>query len=103
MPRDLQRFLTEAKSAYAAGRKDPYTEGLTCRGYSPARLDAELAGLKLLGDISAGTKRAAAAALKATADRDKAPKALKTWGSEFRRIAERALRGRPDLLAALDL
>ncbi len=103
MPRDLQKFLTEAKSAYSAGKKAPYTESLTRRGYSPARLDAELAGLKLLGDLSAGSKRAAGAAQKATADRDKAAKSLKAWVSEFRRIAKRALRGRPDLLAALGL
>ncbi len=42
--KDLQKFLTAAKASYSAGKKAPYTEKLTKRGYSPARIDAELAG-----------------------------------------------------------
>lgn len=101
--KDLQKFLTAAKASYSAGKKAPYTEKLTKRGYSPARIDAELAGIKLAGDLSAGAKRAAGAAEKATKDRNGAYSSLKSWVSEFRRIAKRALRGRADLLTKLGM
>ncbi len=102
-PPDLQKFLTAAKASYAAGKKAPYAEKLARRGYTAARIDAELAGIKLVGDLSSAAASAAGAAKKATADRDVAFKALKAWMGEFRRIAKRALRERGDLLTKLGL
>ncbi len=103
LPEDLQKFLTAAKASYGAGKKAPYAEPLARRGYSAARIDAELAGIKLVGDLAAGAARAGGAAQRTTKDRDAAAKALKAWVSEFRRIAKRALRGQGDLLAKLGL
>jgi hypothetical protein len=102
-PRDLEKFLTLAQASYAAGKKAPYTAKLTVRGYSPATIDAELAGLKGVASLAKARAISAGAAQKATATRDKAAKALAAWMSEFRKVAKRTLRGRPDLLAKLGM
>lgn len=44
-PKDLEKFITAAKASYGTGKKAPFTELLTKRGYSPAAIDAELAGI----------------------------------------------------------
>lgn len=102
-PKDLQKFLTAAQASYAAGKTAAYTAGLTKRGYSPAAIEAQLAGIKSVSDLSKTQAIAVGAAQKATDTRDKAAKALKAWVSEFRKIAKRALRQNPDLLAKLEL
>ena len=101
--KDLQKFLTDAKASYTAGKTAAYTAALTKRGYSPAAIDAQLAGIKSVSDLSKTQAIALGAAQKATATRDAAFKALKTWVSEFRKIAKRALRQHPDLAAMLEL
>jgi hypothetical protein len=102
-PTDLDKFLTVATASYGAGKKAPYTAKLTLRGYAPASIDAELQGLKGVTSLAKAAANAKGAAEKATATRDKAAKALKDWTAEFRKVAKRTLRGRTDLLAALDL
>ena len=102
-PKDLQQFLTAAKASYDAGKKAPYTAGLTKRGYSPAAIDAQLAGIKSVSDLVKTQGLAAGAAQKATATRDAAYANLKAWVSEFRKIVKRVLRERPDLAAKLGL
>ena len=99
--KDLQKFLTAAKSSYTTGKSATYTAGLTKRGYSPAAIDAQLAGIKGVSDLSKTQVLAVGAAKKATETRDKAFKDLQAWTSEFRRIAKRVLRERPDLLGKL--
>lgn len=101
--KDLQKFLTTAAASYSAGKKAPYTEKLTLRGYSPALIDAELEGLKAIANLAQAAANAKGAAKKATDTRDAAAKALKEWTSEFRKVTKRTLRGRPDLLSALEL
>ncbi len=101
--KDLQKFLTAAKSSYTTGKTAAYTVGLTKRGYSPAAIDAQLAGIKSVSDLSKNQLLAVGAAKKATDTRDKAAKVLKAWTSEFRKIAKRVLRERPDLLGKLSL
>ncbi len=102
-PQDLQKFLTAAKSSYAAGKTATYSAKLTKRGYSPAAIDAQLAGIKSVSDLSKTQLLAVGAAKKATDTRDKAFGLLKEWVSEFRKIAKRVLRTRPDLLGKLAL
>jgi hypothetical protein len=102
-PKDLQKFLTAAKSSYDAGKKAPYTAGLTKRGYSPAAIDAQLAGIKSVSDLSKTQGIAAGAAQKATTTRDTNFKALQAWTKEFRKIVKRTLRERPDLAGKLEL
>lgn len=102
-PRDLEKFLALAQASYAAGRKAPYTAKLTLRGYSPTAIDGELAGLKGVANLAKARAIAAGAAQKATETRDTAAKALAAWVSEFRKVAKRTLRERPDLLAKLGM
>lgn len=102
-PKDLEKFLTAATASYSAGKKAPYAAKLTVRGYAPASIDAELQGLKGVANLAKAAANAKGAAQKATETRDAAAKALKEWTAEFRKVAKRTLRGRPDLLAALGL
>lgn len=102
-PKDLEKFLTTAKASYGTGKKAPYTGKLTVRGYSPSLIDAELEGLKAVANLAKAAANAKGEAKKATETRDKAAKALAGWTAEFRKVAKRTLRGRPDLLAALEL
>jgi hypothetical protein len=102
-PADLQKFLTLATASYGAGKKAPYTAKLTVRGYSPAAIDGELAGLKGVASLLKARDIAVGAALKATSTRDAAAKALADWVGEFKKVARRTLRGHPDLLAKLGL
>jgi hypothetical protein len=102
-PTDLEKFLTTATASYGAGKKAPYTAKLTLRGYAPASIDAELMGLKGVGNFAKAAANAKGAAKKATDTRDAAAKALASWTAEFRKVAKRTLRGRADLLAALEL
>jgi hypothetical protein len=102
-PKDLEKFLTAATASYGAGKKAPYTAKLTVRGYAPAAIDVELQGLKGVANFAKAQATAKGAAQKATTTRDAAAKALATWIGEFRKVAKRTLRTRPDLLAALEL
>lgn len=102
-PADTEKFLTTAIASYSAGKKAPYTAKLTVRGYAPAAIEAELQGLKAVGNFAKAAKNAKGAAEKATITRNAAAKALKEWTAEFRKVAKRTLRGRPDLLAALEM
>ena len=102
-PQDLQKFLTAAKSSYSAGKTAAFSAKLTKRGYSPAAIDAQLTGIKSVSDLSKNQLLALGAAQKATKTRDAAFDLLKAWVSEFRKIAKRVLRTRPDLLGNLAL
>ena len=102
-PADLEKFLTAAQASYGAGKKAPYTAKLTLRGYAPAAIDAELAGLKGVASFAKARDLAEGAAQRATTVRNTAAKALADWVSEFRTVAKRTLRTRPDLLAKLDI
>lgn len=102
-PKDLEKFLTTATASYGAGKKAPYTAKLTVRGYSPTMIDAELEGLKAIGNLAKAAANAKGEAKKATETRDKAAKALAGWVWEFRKVAKRTLRSRPDLLTALKI
>lgn len=103
IPSDLEKFLTAAQASYAAGKKSPYSTKLALRGFSSTAIDSELAGLK--GVVQSAKARAIAAgrAQKATATRNATAKTLAAYVSEFRKVAKRSLRERPDLLAKLGL
>ena len=101
--KDLEKFLTAATASYGAGKKAPYTAKLTVRGYAPAAIDVELQGLKGVANFAKAQATAKGAAQRATITRDAAAKALALWIGEFRKVAKRTLRTRPDLLAALEL
>lgn len=60
-------------------------------------------GLKGVANLAKAAANAKGAAKKATETRDAAAKALKTWTGEFRKVAKRTLRSRPDLVVALGL
>ncbi len=102
-PKDLQKFLTLATASYTAGKKAPFAAKLTVRGYSPVAIGVELEGLKGVANFAKARDIAVGAALKATATRDAAAKALGTWVGEFKKVARRTLRKNPDLLAKLGL
>lgn len=96
-------FITQATASYTIGKKPPYTEKLSKRSYTPAKLDALLADLETLTQSEADQTEAEGAAEGDTATRDEAYAKLKEFTAEFKGTMRGALRGQPDLLAKLGL
>jgi len=70
-------------------------------GYPAETLAAAVAGLDAFSAAADAHNTAAAAAKRATAERNAAVKALDAWVSQFTQIARVYLRDRPDLLEKL--
>jgi hypothetical protein len=79
VPDDLEVFLTQARSAYAAGRTAPYTAALSPHGYPVAVLEAELGKLDVLQAASKAQAQAISDAQKATRERDEAAQPLQLF------------------------
>jgi len=103
MTRDTQKLVTNATAAYQAAQKEPYTELLSKRSYTVARLNNAIAALKTLTNYDNAYTGAKAVAKGTTSARDEAFDALSNWASEFRTNARLALEKEPVLLAKLGL
>ncbi|MFT3781002.1 MAG: hypothetical protein QM790_03235 [Nibricoccus sp.] len=99
--KDFQKFVTNATAAFQAAQKPPYTELLTKRSYSVARLNIAIAELATLAEYNAKFTGAKALAKGATSARNEAFDALNTWLSEFKTNARLALKNKPVLLGKL--
>ena len=103
VPRDLQKFITTATSSHQAAQGAAYTAVLTKAGIPAADLTADLAALKALGELHSQFDTKAGDAQQATEARDTAHDAMAKWVREYRRLGKIALRGKPGLLAKLDV
>jgi len=103
VPDDTSRFITTAETSYAAAGKEPYSVKLTKRGYPAARLATLLQNLDDLTGTSGEQDSALGDAIEDTAERDAAYANLKTFMKELKGTARGALRGKPGLLAKLEL
>jgi len=98
VPKDLQIFITTARTSYDAALASPaYLAELTQYGYPKATVQSTLALLETLVAMDDAQESAKSAATRATALRDQALDTLDEWLSQFRGIAQVATRGRPDL------
>ena len=100
---DAQQFIGQGHLSYTAAQGEAYAATFAANGYPAAYLTI---ALKSLDDFSAADlvqNEAIRAAVKATADRAAAFAALDKWMKVFARIADSALKTRPDLLKKLNL
>lgn len=93
IPVDLQKFITLARSAYAAAQQPPYAAALTAR----------IAQVDELETLDGQAKAADKGSTAATQVRDKAGAALAKWIAAFRKQARTDLRKFPALRAQLGL
>ncbi len=104
MPGDQEKFITLATAAYAAALGNTaYLTALTSYGYDQSVIQAEQAKLEALVQASAAHETVKAAAVHATAERNAAARAMDSWWSQFRAIANVTLKDRPDLKLELGL
>ncbi len=101
VPEALSRFVSHARSGYAAARDEPYQTPLARRGYTPDRLDALTAEVESLLDADRAHTAAASRAKTATTTRDLEARAARDAFVEFRDIARRVLP--PDIRDRLGL
>ena len=98
---DSQKFITTARSAYAAAGKAPYADTLEVYGYDAKKLKEAQVGLDVLSNAETEYSRKAGATINATQARDDAHEELMKWFSKFRRFAKLALKSQPGLLEKL--
>jgi hypothetical protein len=103
IPEDLQKFLTTARSSYAVAQSAPYQATLATYGFPAATLASAVAALDALSEAYKAQETIGQDAVKATADRDAAVKALKQWAKQFKGIASVALRAQPTQAKKLGL
>ncbi len=97
IPPDTEKLLTQARASYSAAGKPPYSTALSGLGYNPAGLTAALATLDVLHAARSLQETRRGVAVRATAVRNTAVKALREWMQTLKRVAKVALRARPDL------
>ena len=104
-PDDLQRFINAAYAGYEAALEEPYTEKLSKRGFSAARLDVLRNDLDLLATLDAANELAADSRddHPDTTERDTAYNELKEYMKELKGVARAAFRKSPEVLAKLGL
>ena len=103
VPDDTGRFITAADTSYAAASGEPYAAKLTKRGYPVTRLATLRENLDDLTGTGGEQDAALGDAIEDTAERDAAYHALKAFMKELKGTARGALRGKPGLLAKLEL
>jgi len=103
MPRQSRSAQDKIIGAYGAAGKAPHATKLTKRGYPAARLATLLDDLDDLTGTSGDQDTALGEAIEDTAERDAAYAALKTFMKELKGTARGALRGKPGLLAKLEM
>jgi hypothetical protein len=103
VPEDFQRFVTAAHTSYTNAGKPAYTAKMTKRNYAPARLTTLLANLDSFTGDKSKKDEAAGEAMESTEERNTAYVALRAYMKELKGVARGALRGKPGLLAKLEL
>ena len=103
VPTDVDKFVTQARAAYATAKNAPYSTLLGANGYSEARLNESETMLTALTTARTSLNGLTAAAQGSTKNRDDAYKSLRTELRTFLGIARLALKDRPDLAVALTL
>ena len=103
VPDDTSRFITTAETSYGAAGKPPHATKLTKRGYPATRLTTLLENLDELTGTGGDQDEALGDAIEDTSERNEAYTALKTFMKELKGTARGALRGKPGLLAKLEL
>jgi hypothetical protein len=101
VPTDIEKFRTNARSAYAAGSKEPYLSVLATSGFTQERLGAAIRALDELAATDSTCKNAQRTAKATTDERDDAGVALATWMTKFRKLAHTALKNYPGLQALI--
>jgi len=101
VPVDMEKFRTNARSAYAAALKYPYLGVLATNGFTLERIDTAIKALDELAATDSACESAHAEAKTATETRDAAGKALAQWMAKFRKLSRNALKKRPDLHALI--
>ena len=103
VPRDLQKFITTAKSSYQAAFAQPYCAELAKAGLTPEQITERITALGTLKSLNEDLRVDEGAATAATKTRNAAYKAMMKWVRGFRRMAKMALRGQPALKTKLKL
>jgi hypothetical protein len=103
VPEDFQRFVTAAHTSYTNAGKPAFTVKMTKRNYAPSRLATLLANLDSFTDDKSKKDEAAGEAIESTGERNTAYVALRAYMKELKGVARGALRGKPGLLAKLEL
>jgi hypothetical protein len=102
MPTDSGKFIITVCSAYKSALCEPYLRVLSSYGFTPERLNADLAMLDQLATVESAHKNAERKAQAATETRDSAAEALKNWTLKLRSIAKDVLKDRPALAGLLN-
>jgi hypothetical protein len=84
VPKDRQKFVTQARAGYQAGAEPPYAEEMTRRGYGPDKLSEAVATLDAVDASAAAHAVARHTATDATTERNTAYDQLTEWGVPFR-------------------
>ena len=103
-PRDTQSFINTAYATFDnALANQEIAAALTPYGYTGEKITQARAAVAAAEAANQAQERAKGAALGTTAEQDQAYEQAKDWMNAFKRIARRALQGRPDLLAKLGM
>lgn len=97
VPEDLESFITLAQASYENGKADAYTERLSARSYTPARLDELKSALDVLVAHSGARTKSKARATASTADRNAAFAAMSSFMRELKGVLKAILRKSPHL------
>ena len=103
VPKDLQKFLTTARSSYATAQSEPYQATLATYGFPAGALTDALDELDALFTANKAQETIGKDAVQATLNRDAAIKALEQWLKKFKSIASIALRPEPTQAKKLGL
>lgn len=101
IPADRQKMITAARASFQAAQAPTYAATLALYGYSSEVIGKALEQIDAYAAADVGQNSAIGDATRATADRNAAYTALQTYMKQLRRIANVALRQRPDLLKKL--
>ena len=97
VPTDIEKFRTNARSAYAAALQEPFLSVLATNGFTQERLNTAIRALDELAAADSACKNALGAAKATTEARDTAGVALAAWMAKFRKLSHTALKNQPGL------
>ena len=100
-PKDQQNFLTAATALVEQSKVEPYAAKLAKKGVTPAKVTDFGAKIEAWKTADQAQTAAQAAVPKATANRDKAAKALFDWLNEYKQFARTQFKEQPDILRRL--
>jgi hypothetical protein len=103
-PQDTLGFINAAYATFDNALANPeIVAALTPYGYPSEKITEARAAVAAAADANQAQERAKGAARGTTAEQDQAYEQAKDWMNTFKRIARRALQGRPDLLTKLGM